>query len=316
MWCSRLMALAMCFFGSMGQAVAWESEDAVPLPRPAIGARPEQVWLDKATLSIKGQNLVQRYEWLNKGAAVDADLAIYLPPFDWQGAAADYGDRHFPELTVRQDGQLLKLHRATLAWHGGRDITALLRQGAIDPLLVAENEVLSAPLSPRGKSVWRELVRKGAAHELDGMYMPDWFVQSLPSWHMHWPAGRSSTLQLSHKARPAFSPWETGGAALDALLRSHCSSLTRLRADFDAHQWPWPENIVVQRFDVPLGVHSWHVDHVDLDFDPGAEWSGLVPRMAYLCGAEGALISGQPAITRSTINVRDDRLSILLILPQ
>lgn len=315
-WRRHVGIWALCALVLVGPVRAWEFEDAVPLPQFAVGARPDQVSLERVSLSVKGQVLSLRYEWRNQGDAADADLAIYLSPFDWQGAAAEYGDRHFPELTVLQDGRPVALRRQTMAFHGGRELGALLRQGGIDPLLVAQSEVLSAPMAWRSRRVWRRLVSMGAAHELDGMFMPDWFVQSLPSWRMHWPAGQASVLELRHKARPAFAPWETGSPQLNALLSAHCTSLTQLRADFDAHHWRWPEYVVVQRFDVPLGGRGWHVDHVELNFDPRSEWSGLTPRASYMCKPSGDSLSGWPNIVESGVPVSEDKLSILLILPQ
>lgn len=315
-WRVRLLVLAWCLAAGLGQADAWEYEDAVPLPQAAVGARPNRVSLQRVALSVQGTALSLRYEWHNEGGAADADLAIYLPPFDWQGVAAEYADRHFPELAVHQDGRALQLRRTTRAFHGGRDIAPWLQRGGIKPLLVADNEVLSRPASPASQRAWRQLVRVGAAHEVDGLYMPDWFVQSTPYWHMHWPAGRGTTLVLNHKARPAFAPWETGEAQLDALLRAHCSSTAQLKADFEAHHWPWPDYVVAQRFDIPLGVQGWHVDEVDLDFDPGHDWSGLAPRVSYLCQRSGEPVTGLPSIVAPRLPVRDDHLSILLILPQ
>lgn len=312
----RLLTLAACVLLCMGRAAAWEFEDAVPLPQPSVGARPDQVVLQHAALSLRGMSLNLRYEWSNLGAAVDADLAIYLPLFDWQGAAAEYGDRHFPELSVQQDGRRLLVRRDTRAVHGGREITSLLRQGRINPLLVADNEVLTQATSSRHRQVWRELVRMGAAHELDGMYMPDWFAQATPFWRMHWPEKQPTVMALSYKARPAFAPWESNDAHVDALLAAHCSSRDRLKADFDAHHWPWPAYMVLQRFELPLGVRSWHVDQVDIDFDPGAQWSGLKPSIAYMCTASGELLSGSPAIVKPAVRVQEDRLSILVVLPQ
>lgn len=315
-WLARLLALAWCVAAGLGRADAWEFEDAVPLPRAALGARPNQVSLQHVALSVRGTALSLRYEWHNEGGAADADLAIYLPTFDWQGAAAEYADRHFPELAVHQDGRALQLHRTTRAFHGGRDIMPLLRRGGINPLLVADNDVLSMPASVASRRAWRQLARAGAAHDVEGQYMPDWFVQSTPFWRMHWPARQGSAMTLSHKARPAFAPWETSETQLDALLRAHCSSAAQLKADFASHHWPWPDYVVAQRFDIPLGVQGWHVDVVDLDFDPGHEWSGLPPRVSYVCQRTGEPVTGLPAIKVPRLPVRDDHLSILLILPQ
>jgi hypothetical protein len=309
------MAATVLSLSAPRPARAWELEDAVPLPAVA-SPMPGTLTLTGSSLRIQGDQVVLTHQVLNRGPATRSSAAIYLPPFGWQGMAANYPDRDFPELQVQQDVQPLPLQRHVRALHAGRDISAQLRRGGINPLLVAQNEALMAPGRGARRRAWSHLVRTGAAHWLDGLAMPDWLVEVSPSWTLTWPASRSTTLSLHYRARPAVAPWGTDSLQLQQALSQHCSSLDALKAAFQKANRPWPAYVVLERFEIPLGLGPLHAPELSVRFEPRRD-ADLPAVVSVMCASpNGPALLGLPGIDADHIQPTDERLSVMLIRPQ
>lgn len=307
---SKLLLAQFLSLLLLAPALAWESEAAVPLPA-ATGWLPEGVVLLRATVELQGDTVSLRYVFRNDGKTARSNVfAIYLPPFAWQGVAADYPGQHFPELRVVAHPPVHRQGLTISALHDGRDITADLRRSGLAPERVGLGEEALVVTRGGDRQRYRQLLTSGALHGSDGVFVPRWYARATHVWRQRYSPGETE-MRISYLARPGFTPLARDSSFLARALREHCGTAADLEEILARRQFPDSEDLLVKTYVIPFAPGRLNLDRVMLDFAPAA-----VPgTRSFVCANafSGEAGRGVPAIVGQAVQSRDGVLSVLTI---
>lgn len=302
---SRFLLAQLLCLGLIASASAWESETAVPLPAP-MGWLPDGVVLVRATVDLAGSNITLRYLFRNGGKTARSNtFAIYLPAFAWQGVAADYPDRHFPELRVA-DGPRAR----TIALHDGRDITADLRRAGLAAERVGLGEEALVVADAADLRRYRKLLASGALHGADGVYVPRWLAQTTHVWRQSYPPGETE-MSIRYQARPGFALVDRTSPALVSDLRAHCANADDLEAILSRRLFPDSDYLLVKTYVIPFAPAEQNIQQATLNFAPATAEATV----SFVCTnrGSGAVARGAPAMAGEEIDTQGGAISVLTI---
>jgi hypothetical protein len=302
---SRFLLAQLLWFGLIASATAWETETAVPLP-PATGWLPDGVALVRARADLEGSSVNLRYLFRNSGKTARSNtFAIYLPAFAWQGVAADYPDRHFPELRVAS-GQRVR----TIALHDGRDITADLRRSGLAAERVGLGEEALVVADAADQRRYRKLLASGALHGADGVYLPRWSAQTTHVWRQSYPPGETE-MSLRYQARPGFALVDRNSPALLSDLRAHCADADDIEAILSRRQFPDSADLLVKTYVIPFVPDGQNIQQATLDFAPAVGQATV----SFVCTdrSSRAVARGTPAMASQEIDTQGGAISVLTI---
>jgi hypothetical protein len=302
---SKFLLAQLLWLGLIASAIAWETETAVPLPA-ATGWLPDGVELVRARVDLAGSNITLRYLFRNSGKTARSNtFAIYLPAFAWQGVAANYPDRHFPELRVAS-GQ----HARTIALHDGRDITADLRRSGLAAERVGFGEEALVVADAADQRRYRKLLASGALHGADGIYLPRWYAQTTHAWRQSYPPGETE-MSIRYQARPGFALVERNSSVLVSELRAHCATADDIEAILSRRLFPDSDYLLMKTYVIPFVPERLNIQQARLDFAPTADEATV----SFVCTDRNsrAMVRGAPTIFGQEIDTQRDTISVLTI---
>lgn len=307
----RVVILCGLIISALGPvAIATDSEDAVVLPSPE-GWIPNSASVEKTTISIEEKNVSVNFKIMNPAnVTLTLPLTIYPVRFSWGGFGIAYFDKHFPELTILNDGEKMRLRSNVTAYLHGKDVSSILIKNKIDPLLVGDDAGLIPAKTRRGKSL-PSLVKRGLLVLHDGNLYAAWSAQVAYSWEQPFPAKTSTTIEMKFRARPAYDVFETASHRLHSLLSLHCATQESVFPLFKDEQGKIAEYLVVERYVISAALAGHQSNTVSLNFYPSSDL-GVKPIMALACNGE-SMVVGRPAIKNAAVSNRDGQISILVL---
>jgi hypothetical protein len=272
-----LGGLLVCFLGC---AVATRADDrsrGVALPG-LLAAPPGSVRATAASVDLRGDDVTLRLSL--QDTANETALLIQGPRFTSLGEAEPYFDRQFPELRATIDGTSLAIEGGFGAFVGERDITADVRQAALDPFVIATSPPFVDPPGGAGSSAFERLVNQHAVERSDGQFLARWTAQRLFRFKLS--DAPHPVFSLFYKARPGFDLFELNNLSSFVQLTSYCVTIPQLRKQLATGDQP-PRQIVARAYAIAVGIDGQPPPHV----------SALVTeRNAVFCGAEGRPVFG------------------------
>jgi hypothetical protein len=289
---------------------AWEIEPGVPLP-PLSGYLPDTVELTQVKVNFD-PNLVRIEYRLRNQANHPSNFALasYLPPFGWQGAAADYPDMHFPELNLSQDKHHLPASVQTIAWADGMNVSGMLARYKIDPLLVAQADA-AFDRSRLGAGI---LAGPHLYHAEGDVLVPDWQVQVTRHWKLTLAAHTDADLEVSYRPRPSKQSLSPVGKEFKSLVYAHCGEPDAILTTLKQQLGGLPEYVHTRTYRIPVAMANIG----SLDYDVTAHVAtapddGITPAAILICPGDGTTLPPGVLVADGIRIVDRAVLSVLMI---
>ena len=293
-------------------AFAWEAEAGAVFPA-LNGFLPAGVAINGVQVRLSADGVAIRYAVRNEAARSQAfSLSSYLPPFGWQGTAAEYNDLSFPEAALSLDGKVLKPQEATRALIDGVDAVDSLRSAGVDPRLVAQTEAVVAELELHGKAA--KLRKRGAFRTEGVLLLPNWLLQVNRSWSPTILSRSDSVLTVQYQPMPAFRSVRVGSNDWLALLYQHCADPEAVVGELGRIEAAPVEYRTVRIYSIPVAIANVLSIDPDLSVDlRSSHENDERAKLTLTCKAYGGEgLTGSPSI--ATTRVIDTAvLSILFI---
>jgi hypothetical protein len=311
------MILRTCFVAALtipASSWAWDEEVGAVAPK-LNGTLPAHTTIDRIDVLLQGRAISLTYHGQQRDKSPQKlVLSSYSPPFTWQGAAADYPDLHFPELSIQFNGDAGTYTAHAIALFDGEPVTDKLKSAGVDPLRVALAE--EAPVDPktvRGKEV-RKLFSTGVTHA-DNIY-PLWHVIYSRKWApIPLPKGPFS-IQVTYNSRPAKIEVSTNGTAFAAAVLAHCGSLDQVKPLLRDSGGNMPDSVLIETTTVPLPLANIAPTSTFISTSSArTPRPGLRLASTLACGPEDVSLLGQPHIASSRAKTSSS-LSVLNIFIQ
>ncbi|GAA5175533.1 hypothetical protein GCM10025771_07960 [Niveibacterium umoris] len=304
------ISTALCYMlFAAGPAIAWESESGAVFPA-LVGTLPEGISLKATNVRLSAESVVIEYTLQNSTVKPKSfKLSSYLAPFGWQGAAAEYNDLHFPEVALKVDGKPQIPRTRVSALLDGDEIAASLRRSAIDPYLVAREDVKTDE-----RAIAKRVAQKQLPAEAFRAGLPIWQLQVTRSWLIRLSVQRETVLGLRYRVRPAFRPVKVGGSDWQSLILQHCGNPKQVGEALAELEPSSPEYRNVEVYTIPVKVANAQASDVDLSIDLQAKGSGSKRASASLtCNAySGTGQLGLPSVSTTQV-LSPSQLSVLVI---
>ena len=312
--CRALFSFTLAL-GIGSPAVAWEVEAPVSLPSP-VGIVPAGVFVSEVVVDIKDSMVTTAYVFSSRENVPKQNIfSIYLAPFSWSGVAAEYPDRHFPELRVVSDGQSIPLRSTVTALHDGRDITDDLIRTGLDPAMVSFGADAFLDADEKNDRHFKTLIEIGALKRADGTYLPTWYVQYAYSWPQTYKPGAKTRVELRYRARPGFSPIARNDRRLMEHLSGHCGSPKDLDELVSGDRFSKSEDFLIKTYVIHFGLGQMNLDKAKLSYSEALTPETSQPAMSYVCIApeDGMGERGKPLLNGVDVRSQDGSLSLLVI---
>lgn len=297
-------------------AISWAWDEEIGAPAPTLnGHLPSHTSIYRVDLALRGRDVTLTYH----GQQADKHpqplvLSRCSPSFGWQGVAADYPDLHFPELSIKVNGQSISSKPHATALFEGEDVTGELLKAGISPLRVTlTEEALVDPLSIRTKGA-RKLFSTESSNA-DRAY-PLWQLLYSQAWKLPGLVTGAFSIQVNYIARPAKREINTDSKAFSAAVLAHCGNLDQVKGMLKDKNGDVPAAAVIETITVPLQLANMAPVNTFLVASPADKTQpGLRLASTLACGPEEASLVGSPSI-KSSKTVTNSVLSVLEIFVQ
>lgn len=297
-------------------AISWAWDEEIGAAAPTLnGHLPSHTSIYRIDLALRGHDVTLTYHGQQAGRYPQSlVLSGYSPPFGWQGIAADYPDLHFPELSVKVNGQRISSKPHATALFGGNDVTDELLKAGISPLRVTlAEEALVDPLSIRTKGARKLFSTESSNADLA---YPLWQLLYSQAWKLPGLVAGSFSIQVNYIARPAKREINTDSKAFSAAVLAHCGNLDQVKGMLKDKNGDVPDAVVIETITVPLQLANMAPVNTFLATSPSDKTRpGLRLASTLACGPEEASLLGSPSITSSK-SVTNSVLSVLEIFVQ
>jgi hypothetical protein len=246
---------------------------------------PESVTPRTAAVTLRG-NQVTLDLAVRPTANADA-LLLNGPRFGWLGAAERYPDRHFPELKIRVNGELIAPQDRFETVAGGNNVTSLVRAADMDPWAITRTPPVTAahPQSPQVINVLRNAGAIAKAGDDDGLYTAKWLARRLLAIPL--APSTDATLQLEYDARPGIRSLSADSPTPSSFARLYCLPEKVLQQLVDKNKSP----IAADEYQIATGVDGNPPDAVTLSWSASPEAAQPQPSTAFWCGPGGKSLS-------------------------
>jgi len=282
-----------------------EAHAGVPLPE--LQADPPGTVIPRScTLSVMAGHV--SVELL---VATTTDMPALLlsgPLFGFDGSAAPYAERQFPELAIRVDGASSVPDDRFEAFFGGRNITNFLIQADLDPWIITHDPPVTAA-HPAHPQVLKGLILMGAIEPVGEDFRAKWTARRILRIPLkNVPQQR---VELDYTARPAAAVMTAEQLDTAARERRYCLSpreLAKLRRPGAGTTW-----LSIQELAIATGIDDTAPAAVSLTVQPTAARGNLAPTV-FACGPHGKSVAKQGRVTREAVDVDDSGSVHVLIV--
>lgn len=297
-------------------AISWAWDEEIGAAAPMLNGRlPSHTSIYRIDLALRGHDVTLTYH----GQQADRHpqslvLSSYSPPFGWQGVAADCPDLHFPELSVKVNGQRISSKPHATALFEGDDVTGELLKAGISPLRVTlTDDALIDPLSIRTKGAKKLFSKESSNPDLA---YPLWQLMYSQAWKLPDSITGSFSIQVNYTARPAKREINTDSKVFSAAVLAHCGNPDQVKEMLKDKNGDVPAAIVIETMTVPLQLANMAPVDTFLVTSPADKARpGLRLASTLACGPEEASLFGSPYLKASK-TVTNSVLSVLEIFVQ
>jgi hypothetical protein len=313
----KFLFVFVCSLVCITPVYGWEVEAPVPLPFP-VGTIPKNIYSTPVAINIDESTTKLSYVLTNRNQQSQQNtFAIHLPLFAWDGVAAEYADRHFPELRVSTGGKAIAIKSHKIALHNGIDITSELLRAKLDPVRVgALGEESLLDCQQGTKSVYRKLIMKGVLQPAAGCLIPKWYVQVSYSWKQFYKPLSNTEFEIRYMARPGYFPITRNDPMLASYLTAHCGTIETLDKLLPKTTNE-DEYLRLHFYKIPFGLAGLSNDEAILNFSPDMK-TKPIPEVSFVCtGSSNARLAiGSPALKNQKVRSGEKVVSILVVARQ
>lgn len=260
---------------------AWESELGV-FPSSLVADIQAELVLSEVSVVIGKDATHIRYAFGNQGVNnICHSFTLYNPAFSWAGVGAEYPDRHFPEISMTANGQLIHRDDHISALYDGVDVTHLLKKSGLSPDLPGHGS--EAIINLQSSKVLRnteKLIRKNVVTKRAGSGFPNWKLLSAYTWHVDFSSNKQVDLGLTFKTRPAFRLINRLSAEDKGILYSNCAP-----SDFvNDLSNKIADGYLLKEYKVKFDIEKQNLSDVNIDIS-GVLGSMVGEKHIFYCGA-------------------------------
>ena len=255
----RFMFLIVAFVPLCG---AWESEIGV-FPSSLVADLQSELVVSEVGITVKNNTTYVRYVFYNSGKnKIFHTFTIYNPVFSWAGVGAEYPDRNFPEISMLENGKLIKRQDRVSALYEGIDVTNMLKRAGLNPDLpgYGDEAIISQQFIRRSKKI-QGLVKGGILIKAGASGLPNWKLFTTYSWRTEFPSKKPVELVLKFKTRPTFRLLNKLEAQDKGVLYSNCAPNNFINNLSEQMS----DSYVLREYKINFDIENQNLSDVDVD---------------------------------------------------